>query len=490
MINRFSRSILGIDIRSDSVAAVLVKSGLKGMTVEQTARIPFGDAADPGENLAVALSQITDEINTSGALCIAALPFTHLSLRAISVPFKEPKKIRQVLPFELEPALPLPVDEQIIDFLFLDRNATADTTDLLVAVIEADELKFYLDRLRQAGLDPESVTINGHATAMATAHLRPEETFMLLDIGLKKTVVYVAVNGNIRFIRSFPLPADTDQKKTLMAGNMRHTLLAYMEQFPESPVPEKIYTTGPGASDTDIISILSETLAIPVAILDFFGEAGFDNPSGNGSENGDELARHMSNPLSLGFCDTMGLKGFNFRKGPFANKKFWMDHKTDFIKTAVFASIVLVMLLANGFISMTRLQHRIDDVTAQLNAVFVATFPDKKPTAIPLEQMRAEIKAQNAGTLFAEDPETQIRTVDLLNELSRSIPVETDVTFTKLVYSAGGVLISGNTDEFNAVNDMKSRLEQSGFFKAVTISSVNKDRSGKRVEFKLKMDLS
>ena len=51
------------------------------------------------------------------------------------------------------------------------------------------------------------------------------------------------------------------------------------------------------------------------------------------------------------------------------------------------------------------------------------------------------------------------------------------------------VIISGTTDTFNSVEDIKSRLEQVQFFEKVTISSANLDRSGNEVRFMLKVTL-
>jgi general secretion pathway protein L len=149
-----------------------------------------------------------------------------------------------------------------------------------------------------------------------------------------------------------------------------------------------------------------------------------------------------------------------------------------------------VLFLFGGLIQTYLLNRRIEDVRSQITGVFQAAFPDKKVTHAPLEQMRAEIKAGKDTTLFVEDTGSHVRAVDMLNEISRTIPPEIDGKFTKLVFGAGTVLVTGNTDTFNAVDDMKNRLESSDMFKSVTISSATMDRSGKRVEFKLKIDLS
>jgi Tfp pilus assembly protein PilN len=51
------------------------------------------------------------------------------------------------------------------------------------------------------------------------------------------------------------------------------------------------------------------------------------------------------------------------------------------------------------------------------------------------------------------------------------------------------VIITGTTDTFEAVDDIKSKLEQIDAFKKVTINSTNKGRSGKEVRFQMKVVL-
>jgi hypothetical protein len=63
------------------------------------------------------------------------------------------------------------------------------------------------------------------------------------------------------------------------------------------------------------------------------------------------------------------------------------------------------------------------------------------------------------------------------------------VDFTRLVIQPENVVISGTTDTFNSVDDIKSRLEQIQYFEKVTISSSNIDRSGEEVRFILKVAL-
>jgi general secretion pathway protein L len=54
---------------------------------------------------------------------------------------------------------------------------------------------------------------------------------------------------------------------------------------------------------------------------------------------------------------------------------------------------------------------------------------------------------------------------------------------------AESVSISGDTDSFNSVDNIKSKLEQADIFKKIVISSANIDKFDKRVRFKLKLNL-
>jgi YbbR domain-containing protein len=52
------------------------------------------------------------------------------------------------------------------------------------------------------------------------------------------------------------------------------------------------------------------------------------------------------------------------------------------------------------------------------------------------------------------------------------------------------VRISGETDTFNTVDNIKTGLEPSDYFSTVTITSANLDRSGKRIQFEIKLQRS
>ena len=103
--------------------------------------------------------------------------------------------------------------------------------------------------------------------------------------------------------------------------------------------------------------------------------------------------------------------------------------------------------------------------------------------------MQINLKEAEKNSVVQSGTGPHLRSIDILNAISSSIPEAITVDVTRMVISPETVLISGNTDTFNSVEDIKSNLEQIDFFKRVTISSTNKDRSGKEIRFQLKVEL-
>jgi hypothetical protein len=103
--------------------------------------------------------------------------------------------------------------------------------------------------------------------------------------------------------------------------------------------------------------------------------------------------------------------------------------------------------------------------------------------------MRIKIQEARKNALLTGQTEKNISTIDILNNISRLIPKNIDVNLTRLVIGVESIVISGNTDTFNAVDNIKNRLEKSDLFKKIIISSANIDKSDNRVRFKLKVNL-
>jgi len=150
---------------------------------------------------------------------------------------------------------------------------------------------------------------------------------------------------------------------------------------------------------------------------------------------------------------------------------------------------VLALLFFSVIMESYTLNRRLDQIDQRITAVYKATFPEVKRIVDPHREMQVNVQEAKKSAVNQSPAGPHIRSIDILNSISQNIPANIEVDVTRMVISPGTVLISGNTDDFKSVDDIKGNLEQVEYFKKVTISSTNLDRSGKEVRFVLKVEL-
>ena len=481
-----SRKVLGIDIRKESVSAVLVKTSLRESRIDTHAYIPIPDAEEDSDNIKTALEALSGHIDPAGCDCVVSISADHFSYRILKVPFKEAKKIRMVLPFELEPTVPFPVDDLIIDFIDLEPDSQSDQTDLIAVAVPKLELNPYIETLAAIKIDPEMITVSGLPSALWLARRAdPGEDQLFLEINKTVSTLFMVGSSRIKLIRSIPTPIAEDTRAGALGAFVRRTLAAYGELSHSDFQPLDIVMTGSGLNGANFDKEVAGVLELPANRLNISERLNI--PIDDDDVNPWESAL-MDSALSLAMVEIEGIAGLNFHKGQFAARKLFLKHKKNWIKTGIFAAAVIVLLLFNLITNSYTLNKQLDSLDQQIRSIFQATFPKEK-IVDPFLQMQINVKEakKNAGLQSATGP--HLRSIDIINAISRSIPETITVDVTRMVISPDTVLISGNSDTFNSVEEIKSNLEQIDFFKRVTISSTNKDRSGKAIRFQLKVEL-
>ena len=101
--------ILGIDIGSSRIKVVQVSRSLRAsqMTGHGSASLP---ADADAQQVATTLVNLISEEKLESDRYLMALPTNETFLRRLSFPFSAPRKISQVINFEIESGLPLPLD--------------------------------------------------------------------------------------------------------------------------------------------------------------------------------------------------------------------------------------------------------------------------------------------------------------------------------------------------------------------------------------------
>ena len=484
--------ILGLDISSDAVTGVQVKAGLKGHHVTACAHVMIEEAGGLGEALKALVEQVSPEADT----CISSIPGEHVSYRNLRMPFRDNKKIRQTLAFELETMLPFPVEDLLIDFTLVERS---DQSEILSASVKRAYISEYLAHLQANGIDPAVLDISGVSTVgWLLRQTGTPDDGLLLEIGLKKNTMILYLKRHIALIRSFstsgsatfrhPDTGTDEQMESRLrwfCTEVQNTLHAVGSHTGTTVRPQKVSVTGSGALYPDTEGLLNRFLDLPVERIDLATDRRIHVDESIARAWNPAL---MDNALALAVRPAKHSLGFNFRKNGFEVKKAYFGYRKEIRKITAFLVVVLCLLGLDLGVDYYSLKKRYNALDRQITEVFRKTLPDVKRIVDPVHQMKVRINEIKKSALSLPGIGGNSKVLDVLRDLALRVPESADVHVTRIVLDPDAVLIRGQTDTFNTVDTIKKGLEPSPYFSAVTISSANLDRSGNRVQFEMKLE--
>jgi len=486
------RKTLGLDINEDSITAVQVLSGLKAYQITACA---YEVMEEDGE-LEDALKRIFDGKDLKSDTCVMSISARQAFYRNLQMPFKDPRKIRKTIPYEIDSLLPFPIEELIVDFSIIDRS---DQTDILAVSLKKAVISEYLTKLQSIGLNPEILDIRSLSLVswLLTCEGVPDHG-ILLDICQKRSTMVLYLKRRIVLIRTFAIdwghvavpPAPEKTMEEIAPGleslckMVRNTIYAFGQQNHPVISPEKIFFTGTGARQHKTGPLLSKFLDLPSERINLVEDKRI-RMDGDVAQSWN--APLMDNALSLALRDSKRAQGFNFRRGEFEVKGKYRGIKKQLRKGGIFMVLILAFLALHLGIDYYFMEKRYRNLDQEIKGVFKQTFPDVKRIVDPLAQMKVkvnQVKGQ-AGTYPGIDGGRNV--LDLLKDISKRIPKSVDIRITRMIIDPEMVRMSGRTSTFNAVENIKNSLKSSAFFDQVTISSANLDRKGKKVQFEIKL---
>ena len=375
----------------------------------------------------------------------------------------------------------------MVDFHPLNGSPDGEQTELIAAAIEKNRLRPYIEALASIEVDPEKLTLSGLPTALCLAHQADlEEDQLFVEIDEASGTLFMLAGDGLQLIRSFPLPPAGPSKAKMLSAQIQQTLSAFQESSELNLQPLEVVASGIGLDEANMAADISKALDIPVKAASMADRLGIPVESYTGNP---WIPAQMDNALALALMEVEGFEALNFHKGQFAAQKFLSKHKSPLIKTGILAAAVLALMFFNVLMQTYTVNKQVRGIEHQMTQIFKATFPEVKTIRYPYPEMQARMRETKKNAAFQAEAGPHIRSIDILNSISEKIPDNIKVDFTRLVIQPENVVISGTTDTFNSVDDIKSRLEQIQYFKKVTISSSNLDRSGEEVRFILKMAL-
>ena len=480
-----SRQIIAIDIRNALIAAVALDIGLKTNTVTACAHVAFNGDRTSEAALGEALTELLEEMPHDNASLVLALPAHSSIFRTLTIPFKDNSKIKQVLPFELEPSLPLPVEGLIIGF---QKEIVDEHAQVLAVAIEHQFLEQYMAPFSNHGLQPQLVVPGSFPSVLSLIANDTElpDQAIVVDVDKDRVALFALTNGHICLVRSIPASIDSEEDTESLALKIRQTLTAFAETQGIDYAPSAVYLHGPNLDDPSAVKRLSEAVDLPTQAM------ALDQQMHSIEINGDLPYNSWiyNNALATATLEAEGRHCPNFHRSGSTIRNLWASYRPYIKSPAILLAAILILGLGGVLYDSHLLQKRLDGIQSQMEAVFKSTFPGTKLSTAPLlAQMKSKLKERQKNVAAPIPSGNRIRSIDALLEISQLLPSSISVVINRMVVSEETITRSGETGGFNSVDDIKGRIEKSTFFKKVTIASANTEKSGKNIRFKLKIDL-
>ena len=217
-------STVGVDIGTNQIKVVEVKSGKDGLQVAGygIAPTPAGSIdneviVDP-KTLSQALRQVLSDSGISCKRCVSLISGqSSVIVRIIEVPKMTREELAETMQWEIERHVPFSKDEVVMDFAPIEREESAEeeqNMEVLLAVAQQDAVNSHIETLFLAGLDPVALDIEYLSACRMLIDASPnselkEESVALVNIGASTTQMGVFRSGLLAFPRILPIAGDT-----------------------------------------------------------------------------------------------------------------------------------------------------------------------------------------------------------------------------------------------------------------------------------------
>jgi type IV pilus assembly protein PilM len=268
-----SNHILGLDIDAFSLKGVFIHQVRGKLVLEKT--FELDTASDQKQEL-----QTLSENN----LTVTSAKTQDILVRPLELKLTKEKDIEAALAFQVEPLLPYPIENGVLDKVLLSKDK--EGSKLTVFCIRKDHLSQHLEQWNALKINPEVVSAAPQALVLfANRFIENEDPCLILHIGIENSFGVLADQGKLIAAQAIPtglnaLPApysetsfaslqnNPEMKSALDELRMTSTRTIYSlaKQFRGKEINHLI-VTGPGSMiegfPEALCSQLNKTLLIP-----------------------------------------------------------------------------------------------------------------------------------------------------------------------------------------------------------------------------------
>jgi len=460
----FSEKTIGLSIDGLTIHVAHIKAKRNGLTVQSFSEftINSGDPRTYTQRLTAALKRVANKIDLSATIR-ATFPSSKVIIKELTVPFLDPEKIKKIIEYEVEPIIPFPLENAVIDFIVIDQSEVKESSTILVAAAQLNEVKKFVDIFKKAGIEPHVVTVDLFALA-SLFRLIPDYQAIkhdcaIIDVGFDSTRVGVMSKGKLvatRTINAQMLP-DTSNYDSLFK-ELKFTLESFSLMKNNPLTLDKIVLVGPEEAITELQERCNKTLAISSEV--FTTENIMSNKALSHSV-GEKASEWRTYTRALGAA----LVDVQYQDFTLRHKEAELSLVPFARRAAIIGSLLTLFLFASigisGYLDTKKLSQKIAALEKKEIKKLRQILP-KKHKALKKKGVKALTKASQVFVseqeeIWAPFSKLRLSPLEILQELTNAINKK------KFDVSIDQILISGDEQE-------QHPIEVHGSFKSKTDS--------------------
>ena len=524
-----SHTICGIDLGAFSIMLVMLEVGfrqthLRGLL--ETA-VPGGDApllVRQAEAIQDAFSRVSAE-----ATPYLALPGDMLSMRLLDLPFADPRKIDQVVGYELEGQIVHALDDVVFDHMVV-RAGEAGSTVLAVAA-KRDEIAQYLAGLEAHGTEPRALyaapvvyrSLSG--VAPVRVDTSPEDGVeptcqVILDLGHLRTNLCMVREGQALYARTikrggFHLttaiaqafnstydraeqakrgearlsttarpPASPVETKldavlrealTPLVRELRQTLASFRASSKET-VDALLITGGTGRL-RGLPQFLESELGLPARFLAVRSAAEMkaqaaDDDGGQVVEADESSSYALATAIAL--AASRGGKEIDLRRGPFVYRASFSVLRQKALHLGLLVAGLLIAVGLDVGAALTNLGSERKDLDLQLKTA------TQELLGQPNDDAKAVTLLVTKGFKEELAPLPKATAFDLLDQISRKVPSDEKIKLDvmELDIRPKKTFLKGTVDSAAAVDEIGTKLKEIECYEEVSKGAITEVSGG------------
>lgn len=258
----FSKRVAAFDITLTEIYVTVTL--LKGKTriIEKLFNEPLETDASLSldERVIKALTAIATKL-PSVDMIETTLHSSQVVYKELSLPFAGAKKIKMVVPFEVESLLPFTLDSGTIDSIITKEDK--NSTDVLVAAVKNEQIAQIQRLFTTAGLPLKRITVDMLELYGLYELVTPHTTqsLALVDLGYHTTRVAVIIEGQLRYIRSLPKGLVSIAKKIAALNHVDPSEnLNHLMRFGLQEISDEAFSTQAQGSAEELMSEIVFTI--------------------------------------------------------------------------------------------------------------------------------------------------------------------------------------------------------------------------------------